>query len=144
MERILAAIDGSDHSEKVVDGAAGLARSIGAKVVLLYVVPQLEVPKSYEQYAKGEGANPYAYPTEVGDQVLRKFGKELDAKKVDHEDVCVVGRAASKIVETASSRHAGMIVIGLHGLTGAGRMISLGGVARRVVEDSKVPVVVIP
>ncbi len=46
---ILAAVDGSQHSYRVIEEAAKLAKSTGSKVLLLYVVEKLEAPPEFAQ-----------------------------------------------------------------------------------------------
>jgi nucleotide-binding universal stress UspA family protein len=45
----LAAVDGSQHSYRVLEEAAKLAKSTGSKVLLLYVVEKLEAPPKFAQ-----------------------------------------------------------------------------------------------
>lgn len=56
----MVAVDGSKHSEKVVDYGVSLAKAISAKIVLATVPPDLSVPEGYKQYVKEEGADPGA------------------------------------------------------------------------------------
>ena len=55
MDQIVVAVDGSQHSAKVVDFAAQLAKSIPASVVLVNVIPDPNVPSGYVEYTKVEG-----------------------------------------------------------------------------------------
>jgi len=74
-------------SEKVVDYASGLAKSMSAEMVFLYVVPELEIPEGYNRFAEVEGADAFACLSEIGERIFRKFGKRLDAKNVGQKDL---------------------------------------------------------
>jgi nucleotide-binding universal stress UspA family protein len=143
MKEILVAIDGSEHSNKVVDYASELAENLSAKIVLLYVVPEVHVPEEYRTFAGLEKVDPDSYFAKVGEQVLDKLAKTI-AKNVPHEEISVVGHPGLKIDEIASLRKVSLIVVGLHGLHGLGRLRTLGSTARRVIEKSEVPVLVVP
>lgn len=144
MERILVAVDGSKHSERVVDYASKLAKTMSAKIVLLHIVPQSDIPEGYKQYAQTEHLNPYSYLDEVGEQIVKKMGERITKKEVDFEGVYAVGHPGSKIWEIAVARKASVIVVGLQGQHGLAKLKTLGSTARRVIENSPVPVVIVP
>jgi nucleotide-binding universal stress UspA family protein len=144
---ILAAVDGSQHSYRVIEEVAKLAKSTGSKVLLLYVVEKLEAPPEFAQYVKIERieADPDLYYRErVGKVVLEKLGNVLKEKGVEHEPLLEFGNPADRIQETADARKPSYIVVGVVGLRGIRRVMALGSVARRVIENAKTPVVVVP
>jgi nucleotide-binding universal stress UspA family protein len=158
---ILVAIDGSKHSEKVVDFAADAAKSMSAKIVLVYVVPNLNVPPDYGgterhyPYLLPPGATKEVSPEEavelpgdffkeVSEKVFEAMGKIIHRKDVEYEGVYGFDNPTSFILSTAKSRKVSMIVVGVHGLHAVGRIRALGSVARRVIENADVPVMVVP
>lgn len=146
MDRILVAVDGSRHSEGVVEFAADLAKTLPAKIVLLYVMPRPDVPEDYEDYARREGLqNPIAsYLNAVAEQIVVKLGKRMKAKGVEFKSVYHLGNPTEKILEIAEAERVGLIVVGVQGLHSIGRLRALGSVSRRVIENSRVPVLVVP
>ena len=155
---LLVAVDGSEHSEKVVDISCDLAKRLSAKITLLFVSPYKELLKDYESYVKAgdvvglafrqrTAENAVAideYSRVVGDAVLSSLTDRAKANGLECETVFETGNAAEKIIEIAEQRKAGIIVVGLRGLHGAVSSRSLGSVSRRVLENSALPVVVVP
>jgi nucleotide-binding universal stress UspA family protein len=144
MAELLVAVDGSPHSEKIVDYACGLAKSLSATIILLYAVPEIDIPEEYLNYARDEKiADPVVtYMRTIAEQVLLKLGHRITERGLEYEGVHEIGNPADRIVRTAESRKVALGVMGLHGLHGLGLVRSLGSVARRVIENSSVPVVV--
>ena len=58
MERILVALDGSDHSNKAVDLAADLAEKYGARLVLLHVLSNKPLSDAERHMAPSKARNP--------------------------------------------------------------------------------------
>jgi nucleotide-binding universal stress UspA family protein len=162
---LLVAVDGSKHTEKVVDTACDLGKKVPAKLLLLFVSSYKRLEKEYEKYAGVEtvsrsgiygtgesrqiATNPGAmkidqYYRAVGDAILSKLQEKAKSAGLECETLFEIGNPAAKIVEIAKERNAAMIVVGLHGLHGLARLRTLGSVSRRVVENSSCPVVVVP
>ena len=142
--QLLVAIDGSKHSERIVEFTGSLAKTMHAKVILLYVVPKTEVPEEYRQFARTERAAESDYFDEFGKAVLEKYSQVLRDKGVEHEVLTDVGNPADRVTQIAEGRHVETIIVGLQGLHGLGRLRSLGSVSRRIIENSSVPVLVVP
>lgn len=144
---ILVAVDGSPHSHKVADVAIELAKKTGAKILLTHVVHRLEAPEEFAQYVKTErvDADPdFYYRRLVGETILEKIGAKVVSAGVDLERILEFGDPADKILEVAEIRKPSYIVVGIVGLRGLRRVAALGSVARRVIENAKVPVVSVP
>lgn len=172
---LLVAVDGSKHSEKVVEVACQLAKDLSATIVLLYVMrrmpEELEGIKEFkesehyeEEYAKPlseirEDATArlsertksqnyeeaYArYLSDVGKEVTSKLGERIKNQNVFCEISTEFGNPVELILETAKLRKPRMIVMGLHGRRYAGRIRSLGSVARTVIENAPCQVLVVP
>jgi nucleotide-binding universal stress UspA family protein len=142
MDKILVAIDGSKHSPRVVDFAVQLAESINGSLLLVNVTPDMPVPEGYSEYAKEEGVAPGGYSEEISRGVLENMADRV--KGVKFETASAVGNPAELILSIAKSKRATMIVLGVFGLHHLSRIRSLGSVARRVVENSDLPVVLVP
>jgi nucleotide-binding universal stress UspA family protein len=146
LKEILVAVDGSKHSERIVDFAADMAKSLSATVLLIFVMPRSEVPEDYLDYAKRESmSSPIAsYLGTVAEQIIAKLGERIRRRGVEYEGVYYLGSPAEKIVETAESRKVGLVVVGVRGLHSVDRIRALGSVSRRVIENSGLPVLVVP
>lgn len=146
MERMLVAVNGSKHSEKVADVAAELAKELSAQIILIFVMPRPDVPEDYADYARREVLkNPVAsYLNDVSEQIITRLGARIRKKGVEFEAIYHLGNPVEKIVETAESRKVGLVVVGMHGLHRVGRIWALGSVSRKIIENSRVPVLVVP
>ena len=86
INKVLVAIDGSNHSLKAVDYASEIAASLKAKVIILNVVKTQELPEGLRDYAELE----HVAGTDI--EVLKKIAGHLVAnaerrakeKGVDH------------------------------------------------------------
>jgi nucleotide-binding universal stress UspA family protein len=147
VNEILLAVDGSEHSLKVADYASELAKNLSSKILLVCVVnlPSAE-PEGIVAFARTE-----SYPDAFGEylqrlsqEIAKKVSDRLEKSGVESHTITPSGNPAAEILQIAKTRDVKMIVIGLKGLHGMGRLRSLGSVARRVIEDSTRPVVVVP
>lgn len=144
MDTIVVAVDGSKHSEKVVDYGVSLAKAISAKIVLATVPPDVSVPDGYKQYIKEEGADPASFFEGLSEGILQTLGDRVRKQKVPFEAISGSGNVATFILNTAESHNASMIVVGLYGLHRVGKIRALGSNARRIIENSEIPVISVP
>ena len=144
MDSILVAVDGSKHSEKVVDYAASLAKALSAKILLVNIPPDLSIPEGYKQYAKVERSEPENYFEEVSEGILRDLGDRIRKSKVQYEPVTGGGPVAKSILDIAKMRRVSLIVVGIYGLHRVAKVRALGSNARRILESSDIPVVAVP
>ena len=142
MRRLLACIDFSARSPRVLLAARQLAAALQAEVVLLHVAPP-------DPDFVGYGAGPRSVRDAVSHD-LRAAHSELDALAREGPDdgvavqpLMIQGSAPEKILEQAERLSVEYIVIGSHG-HGAVHEILTGSVARRVLRQARVPVVVVP
>jgi nucleotide-binding universal stress UspA family protein len=139
MNQTLVAVDGSKHSQKIADEAVTIAKSMAAKILLLYVRPDaLAVPEEFQEYAKIENIDLSGCYSVVSDKILSKVG----GRGVEFEEITEFGRASDEILDVAETRGVKMIIAGMHGLHAVGRVTLLGSTARRAIEQSPVFVVV--
>jgi nucleotide-binding universal stress UspA family protein len=133
LERILLAIDESEHARKAVPAAIELARAGGGMVQVLHV-RELE----------------YAPATVVGDsreeaeQLVAGVVEELKQAGVAAEGSVRTSTAgpARAILEHARDLDATMIVLGSRGLSALGGLL-LGSVAHKIIQLATCPVLVV-
>ncbi len=136
IKKILLGIDGSEGSYKAANYAADIAARAGATVTLMFVVS--------DQYTDRFNAKPTYTPKEeimTGDRFNRAKAI-MDEKKVTIDTVVEMGNPAQKIL-AQGERGYDLIVLGTRGLS-AVREFMMGSVSSRVVQHSKVPVLVVP
>jgi len=138
--KLLVAHDGSSQSAKALVTAATLAKSLGALVTIVTVVPDLclsteelspencdLVDKSLADEARGR---------------MAKVAKSVEEAGFQATIVIRNGRPADEIVEAAREEEADMLVIGSTGKHGARKFI-LGSVSSRVAEYAECNVLIV-
>jgi nucleotide-binding universal stress UspA family protein len=143
MDEVLVAVDGSEHSEKVVDVGIDLAKRLAARLAILFVMEPVKVPHGYTEYARSEDVPP-SYYDQVSGRIVADLGARADRQGVKYEGLYEVGNPTEQILEAARKRSPSMIVVGVHGLHKLGRVRALGSTSRRVIENADVPVVTVP
>ena len=144
MTEILVAIDGCKHSTRIVDTAAALAKSLSAKIVLVYIAPKISVPDDYVRNAKQDEPNTVDFYEEFWERVLGDLDERVTKLKVPVETLFGVGNPVEFILDQAKERGSDIIVVGVHGLHRLGRIRALGSTSRRIIENSPIPVVAVP
>jgi nucleotide-binding universal stress UspA family protein len=142
IEKILVAIDGSDHADGALDFALDLARRYSAEIQLLTVVPPVFLPAHSFELVKSEAI------ADATKQLESIFGgalskAEAKAKKTNLKVSTKLehGSPDERIVEVAKLWDSGIIVMGSRGL--GHRSYGLGSVSSRVTEDAHCPVLIV-
>jgi nucleotide-binding universal stress UspA family protein len=139
-KRIVVAYDGSDHAIKALNTAIELAKAFNSKLDVVEVVDTAAL--------LGMGFAPI--PSDVIAQIYNKAQNDVEQAKKKAQDAGVKdvtsqvleGDPATSIIEYASKNGADLIVIGSRGLSTFKRLI-LGSVSSKVVQESRVPVLVV-
>ena len=139
---ILVPVDGSPTAAVAVNKAAALAKVFNSQVTAVYVIDPYPFTGVGADFAYGQAQYLTAATTEAH--------TALDAVKTLMEQAgvaveIVVGEGHSVhngIMEAAKATGADLIVMGSHGRKGLEKLV-LGSVARRVLADSLIPVLVV-
>lgn len=140
LQKIVCALDLSEHSKAVAEYAVTLAKATGSTIVAVYAAPTLT------QYT-GFHVPPNTIDSFVGEIVsgaekaMAQFIAE-NFEGVETKGEVVVGYAAEEIIAAAEKEDADMIIMGTHGRKGIDRIL-FGSVAEKVVMNSHVPVLTI-
>ncbi len=135
--RVLVPIDNSKNSWRVIDHAIKFAKTTGAEITVLYVVPTIQesefkssaINKESMKIAKNivERATAYAARKGINFKTLIDHG---------HAGYCIIKYAHSKSLKF------GMVMIGSRG-KGRIRKMIFGSTSNYVLNESKIPVLVI-
>lgn len=145
IQKILIAVDGSNHSMKAVAFGAELAKAMSAQILLFHVVKPYRMPESVKKFAKAE------HLAAIDADLLKKGAQYLLAGALDTAREAGVksveieadeGPIARTIVERAETFKADMIVIGSRGMGDVEGLLR-GGVSHRVETLAKCPVLVV-
>ena len=145
MKTIVAAVDFSDATPKVVAMGTKLAKALGAHLCLFHVV---EPEPSYTAYGFTPDEFPalHAYHEEAKRRAAVKLSELL---KTVHRDVpnavsqIAEGGALSALLDQVRDKHADLVVLGSHG-HGAIAALLLGSVAEGMLRKAVVPTLVVP
>jgi nucleotide-binding universal stress UspA family protein len=140
MEVILACVDFSDVTERLVRETRRLAQSLEAEVCLLHVVPPLMDLVALAPH--GVVSAVPADPAAVRDRLdalaadLHRYGVAATAKVLE-------GLVAERILAAETEMRPAITVIGSHGHGKVHRLL-VGSVAEAVLRKSVMPVLVVP
>jgi nucleotide-binding universal stress UspA family protein len=145
MKTLLAAIDLSPISEKVVEAAGRLASALGSGLVLLNV---REPAAAYVPVGAAMDVITAPIPMEPPDLTavqdrLEAFAAPLRTAGLDVRTVATIALPVEEILERAKSLDASMIILGSHG-HGAAYQLFSGSVVTSVLHKAEIPVTVIP
>lgn len=136
-KNILIPTDGSEANEKAVEKGLSLARLVGAKAKILFVVDT----STFRDIPPDEViTNITSYMEKKGDEVLSRIQEKADEMGVEIERSVQEGHPAEIIIDESDNHD--MIVIGTHGRSGLSRLL-VGSTTERVVRHSSCPVMVI-
>lgn len=135
--RIIVAIDGSEHSNRAVSCARELAERFGASLWLVHAYPQTSDLRSYDQFGKL-----IAQRKRAGQSILDKARKILGEINCEIHEELLEGPEAEAILSVAEIQKVGLILIGTRGL-GSLEGILLGSVSRKVTHHASCPVMLV-
>ena len=134
---ILVPVDGSDHAEKALNYALEMAEKHDAKVEILTVINEVKMAPDW--------AREYSEKLrEQGEEVLNStFSKAVKQKPGIEISKCIAeGYVSEEILKCAEKGHHDLIVMGSRGM-GLVRGLVLGSVSSRVVNQAKIPVLIV-
>ena len=140
LNKILCAVDLSEHSRQVAQYAAMLAKATGAHLSVIYTAPSLS------QYV-GFHVPPNTIENFVG-EIVSGAEKAMETFVAENfaglpvSSKVLIGYAAEEIINRAEEENVDMIVMGTHGRKGIDRIL-FGSVAENVVKNAKQPVLTI-
>jgi nucleotide-binding universal stress UspA family protein len=136
-ERILAALDGSEHSERVFDQALSMAKICNSKLFAISVVDlhpkQMEVAPALLEKRSAEAK-----------RILERAKQKAEQENIACETILHMGVSANEfILQEAKEKDIDLIVIGTHGTTGLKKVV-MGSVAGMVIQSAPCAVLVSP
>ena len=137
-ERILLAVDGSDHAAHAAKIAAELGQCVESAELRIVVV-YAPIPPYL-----GEPNLQVAIDTRLNEaqEILQKAVEIIGETHLDIHTELIEGDAAEAIIEVATTRNSDVIVMGSRGL---GRLVGLvlGSTSQKVVSHAPCPVLIV-
>lgn len=149
--RLIAAVDGSEHSARAASIAASLAKDMGKPLTLLYVLP-LPGPEDVVSLDTVKGA--MVDPTTLTPEVMEKVKQEAGAKVfavaraaiqeegVEIDEIVATGPVVPEILRVAEEQKPALLVVGRRGV-GVLQEFLLGSVSNKLVHQRSLPVLVV-
>jgi len=135
IKKILAAVDGSEHSLKAVDYAIDIALKYDCEMYLIHVADRVEIPDEIIKFAnveKIEDPPEYLVLNEIGNRILKKTEETAKEKGVQQVFAIIQeGDPADKITAFARDNDIDWIFLGSRGLGGVKGLL-MGSVSNKV------------
>lgn len=140
MLKILAPIDGSNHTSRVIDYLIQTARDAKAmQVQLINVREPVNVPEISRFWSPEQIAD---FQQKEGRALLQHAAERLTAAGIPNTTQVLVGDIAQTIVTHAQAENCDLIAMGSHGLSAIANLL-MGSVATKVVHLAQVPVTLV-
>jgi nucleotide-binding universal stress UspA family protein len=136
-DSVLVPFDGSQPARKALARAVDMAKTNGARLIALYVIPQYE--EMIEFYSSASINNRLI---EEGRKIVDEAHKIAGGRGMDAATLVEKGRAGDVIAETAATLPNPVIVMGTRALRGMNKAI-LGSTAERVIASASAPILVV-
>jgi nucleotide-binding universal stress UspA family protein len=142
-QRLLVPVDCSEDANQALEYAIALARTLGARVILLHVMQSppwggvdmdVTLPHAYSQFIQHLEA-------EVTHR-MQACLERVTARGLEGEMAVVHGEPFQEILDTAKKQQVDLIIMGTHGRTGLQHVL-MGSVAEKVVRLAPCPVLVV-
>ncbi len=140
--KILVPVDFSECSMKGVAYAKALAKTFGAKLVLLHSIA-VQYYVTSDEYARYDLPLLMQQTEAVAREQMRDLVRQSDWDGVEVESSLQIGHAGEQVCARAEEEGADVIVTSTHGTTGF-KHVLLGSTAEYIVRHAKRPVLVVP
>ena len=142
---VIAAVDFSDHGERIVREALQLARAAGTSLHVIHVAAGEPILAGYDK----DDISSFTRSARAGELTdehrrVRELAEALtDTTGVDVHPLVVMGPASETLLTAIDELNASHIVLGTHGHGGMHHLM-FGSVAQELVRRSNVPVLLVP
>lgn len=144
IQTMLCPTDFSDPADHALDAACDLARTFGARLLLVHVVEPMPMPAS-PQVGSVPTFDMGNYMTLMREQAEKHMQTRLDAHRtggLDIEGRIGEGLVADTIADLVAAEHVDLVVIATHGRSGWKRLL-FGSVADKIMHHAECPVLTI-
>jgi len=144
-DKILVALDGSDHAQKALDTAIKLAQRCDGELILFHAIQLSALRGDYHAMVTPAARKIYrGLGREQGEAILdqaEKTAKNMGLHKV-FRSIVEADSTAKAILSAADTSGINLLVLGTRGLTGL-REMAMGSVAHKITAAAKCPVLII-
>ncbi|MGA3193064.1 MAG: universal stress protein [Candidatus Bathyarchaeia archaeon] len=152
-DKVLVALDGSEHSERALETAIQIAKKFRAKMTILHVYsvtvpaviapePTTLTPAGVPVVTSAEVAKMVEAARMVGNRLLTGGEQKAKSANVRVETVLREGNTVQEIVALAKEGEFDLIVMGARGISRI-RELLMGSVSEGVIKNAHCPVLVV-
>ncbi|RVU53809.1 universal stress protein [Anaerosphaera multitolerans] len=134
--KILIPVDGSKISKKIVERAKDIGEKNSAKLILLHVMNEANLPKEYHSQAL------YDFEIQKSKEILSEMKEILSDYPYEIETFSKSGSPYLEIIDLADKEDVDLIIMGNRGLGVFSRTL-LGSVSNKVLNHSKKSVLIV-
>lgn len=136
--KILLATDGSENARRAANEAAGIAKVLSSRVILVYII---NTPPSQSRMAKAN-FDVHSLLEEDARMEVKDTIRIFETEGLPYTLKVAIGDPAAEIIEIAEKEMADLIVIGSRGL-GTIKGVFMGSVSQKVTHHSSCPVMIV-
>ena len=146
MKRLLVCVAADPQAERTVRTAGRVAKAMNALAIVLHVMPETVYHHIEEEQIRDRAPHPITYSeaAERARLIAEEAARVLESFGVVYETRGRVGSPAEEILKAAQEEQVDLIVMGFEQLHGLGKVRALGSVSRRVLENTHLPVLIVP
>jgi len=137
-EKILFALDFSEHAEHAFDYALSMAKNYNARLIIIHVIQEpVDLSGFYVPHISFENLEKEI--REGAERMMDKFCADMIPDYANYETCIVSGIPYQEILKKAEEEKVSLIIMGTQGRKGIDHIL-FGSNAERVVRNSKCPV----
>jgi nucleotide-binding universal stress UspA family protein len=137
-QKILVALDGSEHSKRALEAAIQIGKGLKSKLVLLTVYSAIPAPAVGPESA----VMAIEHFRDFGKRILADAEEKVRSEKIEVETELEEGNAVDVIVKKSKEGEFDMIIMGARGLSTI-KKIFVGSVSEGVVKNAPCPVLIV-
>lgn len=141
INKILCAVDFSEHSKKALEFAKTLSKRGSSEIIVTHIISSLKVEKAFERWKGMTEKDKSDYSRELLKDAEEEMCSFLQVCG-EVESVVRIGIPYATINDIATERDADLIVMGARGLSYTKGLI-LGSVSESVIKSSPCPVIIV-
>jgi len=141
---------GTPAGDEALKHAIHIAKSSSSQIILLHVIEEIMYPPSFA-LASSERKSLFKSVDDANESIKKDMEKEMEKQKekcnenhLESEIIVSIGNAAEIILDMVKEKKVDLIVMAKRRkLKGIKKLLSLGSVSRKVVENVNCPVVLV-
>jgi nucleotide-binding universal stress UspA family protein len=141
MDRVLAAVDGSEASNRSLDTLVSMAKEFSSAPEVVLLTVKVPMPPLTGMGVVVSADMLDTYYAQAQEETIASARAKLDAAGLKYVERKEVGDPSEMIVQVAQETGAKLIFIGSRGMGALGTLV-LGSTSNKVIHQTRIPVVI--